>query len=69
MKTFFLENSWASASDFIFDIFKLNKYMEDSFLFTFSWAKKPRGFKTGKLKFAFQGSSSFDEVSFFFHAI
>ena len=34
-KTFLLEHSWVSASDFIFDIFKLNKYRKVSFLFTF----------------------------------
>ena len=34
-KIFSLEHSWASASDFIFDIFKLTKYMKVSLLFTF----------------------------------
>ena len=32
--TFLLEHSWASASDFIFDIFKSNKYIKMSFLLT-----------------------------------
>ena len=52
--TFFLEHSWASASDFIFDIFKSNKYMKVSFLLTIfyrkkeSKAKNPIDFKTAK---------------------
>ena len=33
-KTFLIENSWASDSDFIFDIFKSNKYVKISFLLT-----------------------------------
>ena len=35
-RPFFLEHFWGSASDFIFRIFKSNKYMKVSFLFTFS---------------------------------
>ena len=52
--TFLLEHSWASASDFIYDIFKSDKYMKVSFLLSVfyrkKWnkAKKPIGFKTGK---------------------
>ena len=38
--TFLLEHSWASASDFIFDIFKSNKYMKVSFLLTVFNRKK-----------------------------
>ena len=38
--TFLLEHSWASASDFIFDIFKSNKYMKVSFLLTIFYRKK-----------------------------
>ena len=37
--TFPLEHSWASASDFIFDIFKSNKYMKVSFLLTAFYRK------------------------------
>ena len=52
--TFPLEYSWTSASDFIFDIFKSNKYMKVSFLLTIFYRKKenkaknPIDFKTGK---------------------
>ena len=35
-----LEHSWTSASDFIFDIFKSNKYMKVSFLLTIFYRKK-----------------------------
>ena len=38
--TFPLEHSWATASDFIFDIFKSNKYMKVSFLLTIFYRKK-----------------------------
>ena len=38
--TFLLEHSWASASDFIFDIFKSNKYMKVSFLLSVFYRKK-----------------------------
>ena len=38
--TFPLEHSWTSASDFIFDIFKSNKYMKVSFLLTTFYRKK-----------------------------
>ena len=38
--TFLLEHSWANASDFIFDIFKSNKYMKVSFLLTVFYRKK-----------------------------
>ena len=37
--TFFLEHSWASASDFMFDIFNSNKYMKVSFLLTVFYRK------------------------------
>ena len=39
--TFLLEHSWASASDldFIFDIFKPDKYMKVSFLLTVFYRK------------------------------
>ena len=37
--TFLLEHSWASASDFIFDIFKSSKYMKVSFLLTVFYKK------------------------------
>ena len=49
-----LEHSWTSASDFIFDTFKSNKYMKVSFLLTTFYRKKenkaknPIDFKTGK---------------------
>ena len=53
--TFLLEHYWASASYFIFDIFKSKKYMKVSFLLTVTFykksktkQKKPIGFKTGK---------------------
>ena len=38
--TFLLEHSWASASDFIFDTFKSNKYINMSFLLTVFLQKK-----------------------------
>ena len=38
--TSLLEHSWASASDFIFDIFKSNKYMKVSFLLSVFSKKK-----------------------------
>ena len=38
--TFLLEHPWASASDFIFDIFKSNKYMKVIFLETVVSQKK-----------------------------
>ena len=38
--TFLLEHSWVSASDFIFDIFKSNKYMKVSFLLIVFYRKK-----------------------------
>ena len=38
--TFLLEHSWESASDFIFDIFKSNKYMKVSFLLSAFYRKK-----------------------------
>ena len=66
--TFLLEHSWASASDFIFDIFKSNKYMKVSFLLTVFYRKskikqKSRlGLKLGHLRFALQWSSSFVEL-------
>ena len=66
--TFPLEHSWASASDFIFDIFKSNKYMKVSFLLTVFYRKskikqKSRlGLKLGHLRFALQWSSSFVEL-------
>ena len=47
-----LEHSWASASDFILDIFKSNKYMNVSFPLTIFYRKKdckvknPIDFKT-----------------------
>ena len=34
-KIFLFEHPWASASDFIFEMLKLNKYMKVSFLFNF----------------------------------
>ena len=52
--TFSLKHSWASAFDFIFDIFKSNKYMKVGFLLTnfyrkkLNKAKNPIDFKTGK---------------------
>ena len=55
-----LENSWASASDFIFDVFKSNKYMKVSFLLTVFYRKskikqKSRvTLKLGNLRFALQ---------------
>ena len=58
--TFLLEHSWASASDFIFDIFKSNKYMKVSFLLTVFYRKskikqKSRvALKLGNLRFALQ---------------
>ena len=66
--TFPLEHSWASASDFIFDIFKSNKYMKVSFLLTVFYRKskikqKSRvALKLGNLRFALQWSSSFVEL-------
>ena len=66
--TFLLEHSWASASDFIFDIFKSNKYMKVSFLLTVFYRKskikqKSRvALKLGNLRFALQWSSSFVEL-------
>ena len=58
--TFLLEHSWASTSDFIFDIFKSNKYMKVSFLLTVFYRKskikqKSRvALKLGNLRFALQ---------------
>ena len=58
--TFLLEHSWASASDFIYDIFKSNKYMRVSFLLTVFYKKnkikqKSRvALKLGNLRFALQ---------------
>ena len=55
-----LEYSWKSASDFIFDMFKLNKCMKVSFLFTFFNRKsKPKqesrvALKLGNLRFVLQ---------------
>ena len=47
----FFEHSWVSASDFIFGIFKSNKYMKVSFLLTVfyrkSKIKQKSRFKTG----------------------
>ena len=63
--TFLLEHSWASASDFIFDIFKSNKYMKVSFLLTVFYIKskmKQKSRLTLKLKnlrIALQWSHSF----------
>ena len=63
--TFLLEHSWASASDFIFDIFKSNKYMKVSFLLTVFYKKgkikqKSRlALKVGNLRIALQWSHSF----------
>ena len=64
----FFEHSWVSASDFIFGIFKSNKYMKVSFLLTVFYRKskikqKSRlAPKLGHLRFALQWSSSFVEV-------
>ena len=69
--TFLLEHSWASTSDFIFNIFKSNKYMKVSFLLTIftekSKVKKKSRMapKLGNLRFALQWSSSFVELLFF----
>ena len=58
--TLLLEHSWASASDFIFDIFKSNKYMRVSFLLTVFYKKKENkakirvALKRGNLRFALQ---------------
>ena len=58
--TFLLEHSWVSAADFIFDIFKSNKYMRVSFLLTVFYRKnkikqKSRvALKLGNLRFALQ---------------
>ena len=63
--TFLLEHPWASASDFIFDIFKLNKYMRMSFLFTVFCKKskiKQKGrlaLTVGNLRIALQWSHCF----------
>ena len=63
--TFLLEHSWASASDFIFDTFKSNKYMKKSFLLTVFYKKskikqKSRlTLKLGNLRIALQWSHSF----------
>ena len=52
--TFLLEHSWANASDFVFDIFKSNKYMKVTFLLTAFYRKskikqkKLSGSKIGK---------------------
>ena len=35
----FVEQPWESASNFLFDIFKLNKYMKVRFIYTFSYRK------------------------------
>ena len=64
----FFEHSWVSASDFIFGIFKSNKYMKVSFLLTVFYRKskikqKSRvALKLGNLRFALQWSSSFVEL-------
>ena len=58
--TFLLEHSWTSASDFIFDILKSNKYMKKSFLLTVFYRKskmKQRSrvaLKLGNLRCALQ---------------
>ena len=65
--TFLLEHSWASASDIIFDIFKSNKYMKGSFLFTVFYKKskikqkRRLALKLGNLRIALQWSHSFVE--------
>ena len=62
-KTFLLVYSWASVSEFIFDIFKSNKYIKVSFLLTFLYRKiktKQENWvplKRGNPRFALQGSS------------
>ena len=63
--SFLLEHPWVSASDFIFVIFKSNKYMKVSFLLTVFYKKskikqKSRlALKVGNLRIALQWSHSF----------
>ena len=70
--TFLLEHSWASASDFIFDTFKSNKYMKKSFLLTVFYKKskikqKSRlALKLGNLRIALQWSHSFVKLLLFY---
>ena len=65
---FLLEPSWASASDFIFNIFKSNKYLKVSFLLTVFYIKskiKQKSWvalKLGNIRFSLQWSSSFVEL-------
>ena len=58
--SFLLQGSWANASDFIFGIFKSNKYMKESFLLTFFTEKRKikqksqLALKMGNLRIALQ---------------
>ena len=58
--TFLLEHSWASASDFIYDIFKSDKYMKVSFLLSVFYRKSEikqksqLALKLGNLRIALQ---------------
>ena len=64
----FLEHSWASASEFIFDIFNSNKYRKVSFLLTGFYRKSKIKQKSQPalrhLRFALQWSISFVELLF-----
>ena len=68
--TFLLEHSWASGSDFLFDIFKSSKYMKVSFPLTTFYRKskikqKSRvALKLENIRFVLQWSRFFAELLF-----
>ena len=63
--TFLLEHFWASASEFIFDIFKSNKFIQVRFLFTLLYSKNKTNQKNrvalnpGNPRFVLQWTTSF----------
>ena len=72
--TFPLEHSWASVSDFIFDIFNQTNTWKWVFYESFFTEKSKikqnsrLALKLGNLRIALQWSSSFVELLFFLHA-